>query len=103
MHFAALPVDSIHRRDGKQDVIQSLSPERIHGANKMRFRSSINQCLTNRFNSLYAKLRKRPLSNPSNLPFEVDVEKGASDEFCHANSEHLGKQDAGTANERSRD
>jgi hypothetical protein len=89
LHLAALPIDSIHRSRGKEDVIQTFVPERMHGANEARFRSFINQCLTNRFNTLYVKWRKRPLSNPSNLPFGVDAVYGASDEFCHSNSEYL--------------
>jgi DNA-directed RNA polymerase specialized sigma24 family protein len=89
LHLAALPVDSIHRRDGKRDVIQSFSPKRMHGANEARFRSFINQCLTNRFNTIYRKWRQRPLSNPSNRSFDVSGENGASDEFCHSNSNPL--------------
>jgi hypothetical protein len=88
-HLAALPSGSNHRRNGKEDVIQAFAPEKMHGANEARFRSFINRCLTNRFNTLYAKCRSRPLSNPRNLPFEVDTEFGASDEFCHSNSEYL--------------
>jgi hypothetical protein len=89
LHLAALPLCSIHRANGKEDVIQTFAPERMHGANEARFRSFINQCLTNRFNTLYAKWRSRPLSNPRNLPFEVGAEFGASDEFCHSNSTYL--------------
>jgi hypothetical protein len=75
--------------DGKEDVIQTFSPDRMHGANEARFRSFINQCLSNKFNTLYVKWRKRPLSNPGNLPFEADAEHGVSDEFCHSNSTYL--------------
>ena len=89
LHFAALPSTSKHRSAGKEDVIQTFAPERMHGANEARFRSFINQCLSNKFNTLYVKWRKRPLSNPGNLPFEADAEHGASDEFCHSNSEYL--------------
>jgi hypothetical protein len=77
------------RRDAKQDVIQTFTPDRMHGANEARFRSFINQCLGNKFNTLHAKWRKRPLSNPRNLPLDVRAEVGVSDEFCHANSAHL--------------
>ncbi len=70
----------------REDLNRSAQP---HGANEARFRSFINQCLTNRFNTLYAKWRSRPLSNPRNLRFEVDPEFGASDEFCHSNSTDL--------------
>lgn len=89
LHLAALPTCSKFRRDGKEDVIQTFAPERMHGANEARFRSFINQCLSNKFNILYIKWRKRPLSNPGNLPFEADAEHGASDEFCHSNSTYL--------------
>jgi hypothetical protein len=89
LHLAALPSRSIHRNNGKEDVIQTFAPERMHGAKEARFRSFINLCLTNRFNTLYAKWRNRPPSNPRNLPFEVGAEFGASDEFSHSNSEYL--------------
>ena len=89
LHLAALPSTSKHRKDGKEDVIQTFAPERMHGANEARFRSFINWCLGNRHCTLYSKWRKRPLSNPRNLSFEVDGEFGASDEFCHSNSEYL--------------
>jgi len=89
LHLAALPKRSKFRRDGKQDVIQTFVPERMHGANEARFRSFINQCLSNKFNTLYVKWRKRPLSNPRNLPLEVGAEIGISDEFCHSHSEYL--------------
>ena len=89
LHLAALPACSKYRREGKEDVIQTFAPHRMHSANEARFRSFVNQCLSNKFNTLYAKWRKRPLSNPGNLPFEADAEHGASDEFCHSNSEYL--------------
>jgi len=89
LHLAALPTCSKYRLDSKEDVIQTFAPERMHGANEARFRSFINQCLSNKFNTLYLRWRKRPLSNPRNLPFEADTEHGASDEFCHSNSTYL--------------
>lgn len=89
LHLAALPTCSKYRLDGKEDVIQTFSPDRMHGANEARFRSFINQCLSNKFNTLYVRWRKSPLSNPGNLPFETDTEHGASDEFCHSHSEFL--------------
>ena len=89
LHLAVLPSTSKFRRDGKQDVIQTFVPEKMHGANEARFRSFINQCLGNKFNTLYVKWRTRPLSNPANLPFDVDASNGASDEFCHSHSEYL--------------
>jgi hypothetical protein len=61
----------------------------MHGANEARFRSFINRCLGNKFNSLYAKWRTRPLSNPGNLSLEVETEKGNAEDFCYASSEFL--------------
>ena len=61
LHLAALPSRSIHRSNGKEDVIQTFAPERMHGANEARFQSFINQCLTNKFNTLHVKWRSRPL------------------------------------------
>lgn len=89
LHLAALPLCSKYRMNGKEDVVQTFAPERMHGANEARFRSFINQCLGNKFNTLYAKWRTRPLSNPGNLSLEVETEKGGSDEFCYASSEYL--------------
>jgi hypothetical protein len=89
MHLAALPACSKFRREGKEDVIQTFAPDRMHGANEARFRGFINRCLGNKHNTLYMKWIRRPLSNPGSLPFEADAEHGASDEFCHSNSEYL--------------
>jgi hypothetical protein len=89
LHLAVLPLVSKYRRNGKQDVIQTFDPVRMHGANEARFRSFINRCLQNKHNTLYTRWRSRPLSNPRNLSFNADPEIGATDEFCHMNSEHL--------------
>lgn len=86
LFLAVLPLKSKHRISGKQDVIQTFAPERMHGANEARFRSFINRCLSNKFNTLYRKWRKSPHSNPRNLPFAMDYEGGADDEYCQANS-----------------
>ena len=89
LYLAALPLDSVHRRNGKQDVIQTFAPERMHGANEARFRCFINMCLSNRFNTLYRNWRQRPLSNATNMSFNVDSDDRAADEFCHMNSTYL--------------
>lgn len=89
LHLAALPRVSVWRERGKEDVIQTYSPERMQGANQARFRSFINNCLTNKFNTLYAKWRKGPLSNPANLSVGWNPDHDATDEFCHANSAYL--------------
>ena len=89
LFLAALPSESVHRRNGKQDVIQTFSPERMHGANEARFRSFIDRCLSNKFNTLCRAWRQRPLSNASSLSFDGGSENGATDEFCHANSAYL--------------
>lgn len=92
LFLAALPTNSIHRRSGKQDVIQTFAPEKMHGANEARFRSFINRCLNNKFNTLYVRWRTQPHSNPNHLSLTMDFEGGAGDEFCHASSAILRAQ-----------
>lgn len=86
LFLAALPTNSIHRKNGKHDVIQTFAPEKMHGANEARFRSFINRCLSNKFNTLYRTWRMQPHSNPTNLPLSMNSDEGADDEFCHASS-----------------
>ncbi|PSH02735.1 MAG: hypothetical protein CXZ00_15895 [Acidobacteria bacterium] len=61
----------------------------MHGANEARFRSFINRCLANKFNTIYSHRKYEPLSNPNNL-FLTGVETHeammASDEYCHEKS-----------------
>ena len=89
LFLAALPLNSIHRQSGKDDVIQTFSPERMHGANQARFRSFINRCLSNKSNTLYGKWRTQPHSNPNHLTLSMDSENGVNDESCHAKSANL--------------
>ncbi len=93
MHLHSLPSGSKYRLEGKQDVVQTFDPVRMHGANEARFRSFINRCLANKFNTLHTKQKKEPLSNPRNLSLVVAVEADepmvASDEYCHEQSAQL--------------
>jgi len=92
MHLYSLPSGSKYRRAGKQDVIETFNPVRMHGANEARFRSFINLCLANKFNSLYTKRKKEPLSNPRNLSLvavETDEPMVISVEYCHEQSARL--------------
>lgn len=89
LFLAALPANSIHRKSGKRDVIQTFAPEKMHGANEARFRSFINRCLSNEFNTLYKKWRTQPHSNPNYIPFSTYFEGGVDDGFCHSNSTNL--------------
>ena len=75
----------------------------MHGANEARFRSFINQCLGNKFNTHYVKWRKRPLSNPGNLSFEADADMGLPTSSAIRIQSTFGKLDAGAGNARSRD
>ena len=68
----------------------------MHGANEARFRSFINRCLSNNFNTLHSKWRQEPLSDSRSFPFEVEYENGANDEFCHANSGFLKERERRT-------
>jgi DNA-directed RNA polymerase specialized sigma24 family protein len=92
MHLHSLPPSSKHRLAGKQDVVQLYNPERMHGANEARFRSFINRCLANRFNTIYRSRTHEPLSNPNNLfltAVETHEPMVASDEYCHEKSARL--------------
>jgi DNA-directed RNA polymerase specialized sigma24 family protein len=92
MHLHSLPPSSKHRLAGKQDVVQLFNPERMHGANEARFRSFINRCLANRFNTIYRSRTHEPLSNPNNLfltAVETHEPMMASDEYCHEKSTRL--------------
>ncbi len=92
MHLHSLPPSSKHRLAGKQDVVQLFNPEKMHGANEARFRSFINRCLANKFNTIYLHRKKEPLSNPSNLllaTVETHEPMVASDEYCHEKSASL--------------
>jgi hypothetical protein len=61
-----------------------------------RFFNYINLCLGNKFRTIHSKRMKNPLCRPGNLSLsahwdEMDRDQ-VGDEFCHANSAHLGKR-----------
>jgi DNA-directed RNA polymerase specialized sigma24 family protein len=92
MHLHSLPSGSKFRLVGKQDVVQTFDPVRMYGASEARFRSFINRCLANKFNTLYTKRKKEPLSNPRNLSLlavETDEPMVISVEHCQEQSAHL--------------
>jgi hypothetical protein len=92
MHMHSLPTSSKHRLAGKQDVVQLFNPEKMHGANEARFRSFINRCLANKFNTIYLHRKNEPLSNSNNLlltTVETHEPMTASDEYCHEKSARL--------------
>jgi hypothetical protein len=93
MHLQSLPLNSKYRQNGKTDVIQTFAPERMHGANEARFRSFINRCLVNKFNTLYVSRRNKPLFNFRNLLLtdNADEPRAISDEYCHEQSPQLRK------------
>ena len=55
MHLHSLPPSSKLRLAGKQDVVQIFDPAKMHGANEARFRSFINRCLANKFNTIFTE------------------------------------------------
>jgi hypothetical protein len=92
MHLHSLPSGSKFRLAGKQDVVQTFDPVRMHGANEARFRYFINLCLANKFNTLYMRRKKKPMSNPKSL-FIASVETNDQlvvfGEYSHEQSAQL--------------
>jgi hypothetical protein len=93
VHLRCLPERSKHRAEGKQDVIQTFDPRKVHGANEARFRSYINLCLANRFNTLWVQRMKNPVCRTGNLSLsggvDWDRQDAVDDEFCHRGSAYL--------------
>lgn len=93
MHLSKLPAVSKYRDAGKSDVIQTFDPIRQYGASERRFRNYINSCLANRFNTLYKKQARNPLSCPVNVSLSSGDGNGsgrhrleATDEYVHSHS-----------------
>lgn len=106
LHLQRLPNESKFRVKGKQDVIQTFDPRRMHGSNEARFRSFINLCLANKFKTLFLKDNKNPICRPGTLTFGVskdDDSATASDEYCHNHSRHLQDQASREAKKLSDD
>jgi hypothetical protein len=103
IHMRWLPQASKHRmpwangrKDGCGDVIETFDPYQQYGASERRFRNYINFCLANKFNTVQSKRQKNPVCRPGNVAFGIALDEADptinSDEFIHANSQHLETQ-----------
>jgi hypothetical protein len=101
IHLKYLPTRSKHRKPGTnlrpkgcQDVIETFDPFQQYGASERRFRSYINRCLANKFNTVQGRRAKNPVCCPNNIPFGAgfdDINEnrgmgGSGDEYVHQNS-----------------
>jgi hypothetical protein len=106
MHLSSLPSRSKFRRAGKLDVIQAFDPLRMYGANQARFRYFINLCLANRFNTLYMRRKKKPLSNPKSLfiaSVETNNQVGGFEEISHEQSAQVRLEELNRSKQRDDD
>lgn len=103
IHMKWLPTASKHRMPGANgrpegcaDVVETFDPYQQYGASERRFRHYINFCLANKFNTVQSKRQKNPVCRPGNVAFGIALDEADptinSDEFIHANSQHLEAQ-----------
>lgn len=103
IHMRWLPQASKHRQpwangrpEGCADVVETFDPYQQYGASERRFRNYINFCLANKFNTVQSKRQKNPVCRPGNVAFGIALDEADptinSDEFIHANSQHLEAQ-----------
>lgn len=95
-----LPEKSKHREPGANgrvagctDVIETFDPVKQYGASEKRFRNYVNNCLSNRFNTIMSKRSKNPVCRPGNysLSTQMDPEcyEVVDDEYVHSKSQLL--------------
>jgi hypothetical protein len=88
IHLFRLPVKSVHRKAGNDDIIQTFDPEKHYGANEARFRNYVNLCLMNKFRTMHSRRMKDALCRPNKLSIDGTLESDYSvtEDFCHSNS-----------------
>ncbi len=97
VYLCTLAPDSRFRRrgtngrpDGCTDVIQCFDPVRHFGATVGRFHNFINLCLANRLNTILARQRRNPLSNPRNVSIaNFQENEGGSERAGEVNEAYL--------------
>lgn len=104
IHMKYLPQTSKHRKpgandrkDGCTDVIETFNPIQQYGASERRFRSYINFCLANKFNTVYSKRNKNPICRQGNVSIVTSVDPShengeydvVDDAYCHVHSDYL--------------
>ena len=93
IHMKYLPPKSKHRNLGKSDVIETFDPFAQYGASERRWRSYVNYCLTNKYNTIFGKRNKNPVCRAGNLSLvsetSPDMHGEVTDEYIHSNSTFL--------------
>lgn len=112
IHMKYLPQTSKHRRPGANDrmngcsdVVETFNPVQQYGASERRFRSYINFCLANKFNTVYSKRNKNPICRQGNVSIVTNVDPShengeydvVDDAYCHVHSDYLSSATARTA------
>jgi len=104
IHMKYLPQTSKHRKPGANnrvngctDVIETFNPIQQYGASERRFRSYVNFCLANKFNTVYSKRNKNPICRQGNVSIVTNVDPShelgeydvVDDAYCHVHSDYL--------------
>ena len=93
IHMKYLPPASKHRKAGKTDVFQTFDPFAQYGATERRWRSYINFCLANKYNTIHGKRTKNPVCRAGNLSLtsetNPEVHGEVTDEYVYSKSEYL--------------
>jgi hypothetical protein len=93
IHMKYLPSTSKYRSMGKEDVIQTFDPFSQYGASERRWRSYLNYCLANKYNTIHGKRIKNPICRMGNISIvaEVrpDIHGEVTDEYVYSKSETL--------------
>jgi hypothetical protein len=112
IHMKYLPQTSKHRKPGANervngctDVIETFNPIQQYGASERRFRSYVNFCLANKFNTVYSKRNKNPICRQGNVTIVTNVDPShengeynvVDDAYCHVHSDYLSTATARTA------
>jgi hypothetical protein len=112
IHMKYLPAKSKYRlagtngkAEGCQDVIETFNPYNQYGASERRFRHYVNNCLGNKFNTVFKKSERNPLCRRGNVTIDnvsdcADFQPlVVNDEWCHLNSASLSRASENTMNQ----
>jgi hypothetical protein len=80
IHMKYLPETSKFRQRGCTDVVQTFNPQQQYGASEARFRNYINNCLTNKFNTLHKKANRNPITRTGTISLSATTLNSKGDE-----------------------
>ncbi len=93
IHMKYLPPKSKHRTIGKTDVIETFDPFAQYGASERRWRSYVNFCLANKYNTIHGKRTKNPVCRPGNMSLVAEtnpeIHGEVTDEYIYSKSEYF--------------